>query len=148
MSTGRQIKTTVMRKMTILLLLLIPINVFAPENRCLYVERGESINPYERIWQAVCLTESNNDPLAYNPEEESYGVSQIRQIRLTHFKAISGINYTLTDMYSPEKSKVVFMYFAVRIGAKNTDKIIQDWNGSGAMTLEYLKNVKSKLATL
>jgi hypothetical protein len=116
-------------KLILIFLLLIPLRLFAPGLNELVILRPEPINPYEAIWKAVCKVESNNNPYALNYFEGSFGIAQIRQCRLKHFKAISGINYTLTDMYSPEKSKIVFMAYAERIGANNPERICREWNG-------------------
>ena len=109
------------------------------------------INPYENIWNAVCTVESRNDPLAVGDKHLkifSYGISQIRQIRLDDYYLRTGIRYTLEDCFNVSVSKEIFMYYAERIGPYNLDKIIRSWNGSGPKTYTYLKLVKDKLKNI
>jgi hypothetical protein len=138
-------KILIMKTLLLIFFLFLSLRLFAPEYKSLFIAKDNSIKPFEAIWKAVCKIESENNPLKLNILEGAYGIAQIRQIRLTHFKAISGINYSLTDMYSPEKSRAVFMVFAERIGPYNQDRIIRNWNGSGKQTYEYLKRVKNEL---
>lgn len=117
----------------------------SPERKELYIEKAFGINPYENIWRAVCLVESGNDPKAYNPKENAVGISQIRQIRINDYNKRTGKSYKLKDMYDPDKSKEVFLYYAVKIGEDNPEKIIKSWNGSGKQTYQYLAKVKKHL---
>jgi hypothetical protein len=91
--------------------------VKAPTMVSLYAERGVIINPYEDIWQAVCMEESNMDPNAYNPLEEATGISQIRPIRLEEYNKLTGKNYTMKDMFNPLISKEIFMFYASSYGS-------------------------------
>lgn len=119
----------------IALTFLILINftlLFAPAEKCLYIQGGEVINPYEIIWQAVCEVESGGDTKAVGDKhlkDYSYGIAQIRKSRLDDFKKRTGINYSLVDMYCPKKSKSVWMYYADEIGPYDYERICREWNG-------------------
>jgi hypothetical protein len=116
-----------------------------PPHQELPIVRTEPINPFETIWKAVCKVESDNNPFALNYEEGAFGIAQIRQCRLNDFNAIYGTHYKLIDMYSPERSKSVFMHYAKELGINNRDRIIRNWNGSGPLTYIYLEKVKKYL---
>ena len=58
-----------MKKMTTtLILVLFSLPVFAPVDKVIDVVQGDAINPYEKIWEAVCEVESAQNPLAYHME--------------------------------------------------------------------------------
>ena len=142
-------KLIVMKIMTTLILFLaLTFRAYGPENRCLYIETPAKIQPYEAIWKAICLFESNNDPYAYHMEADGWpavGIAQIRWCRLKSYNELTGHKYQMRDMYDPQKSKQVFMYFANEIGPYDLDRIVRNWNGSGPLTYKYLKQIKNLL---
>jgi hypothetical protein len=92
------------------------------------------------------MVESNNNENAYNSKENAVGLIQIRQIRIADYNRKTGRGYKLKEMYDPIKSKSVFMYYAVEIGADNPEKIIRCWNGGDRgmkkrSTIAYYKKV-------
>jgi hypothetical protein len=120
----------------------------APPNQVIYIARQELINPYEKIWKAICIYESSNNPLAIGDKHlknYSYGIAQIREERLKDYYNKTGIYYTEKDMFDINKSKTVFLYYASEIGFYDKDRIIRNWNGSGRKTYIYLKKVKQLL---
>ena len=127
--------------------------LFAPAEKCLYIQRGEAINPYEVIWEATIKVESSGNPLAYHLEENGFpsvGIAQVQQSRLDDFNKRTGVNYSLTDMYQPELAKRVFLYYASEFHPSNTEAISRSWNGgnngmSKKSTLNYYRLIKSKL---
>ena len=102
----------------------------------------QPLNNYEAIWQAVCQVESNCNPWAVNYEKGGFscGISQIRQCRIDHYNQLSTNCVQLDDVFDPEISKEIFMFFAHRIG--NEDKLIKAWNGAGEQTYHYLSKVR------
>lgn len=123
----------------------------APPYQVIYIERPEAAKPYEKIWKAICTYESSNNPKAIGDKhlkKHSYGISQIREERLTDYFKKTGIHYTTKEMFSPEKSKEVFLFYASEIGPYEKDRIIRNWNGSGKKTYQYLKKVKNVLLSL
>ena len=131
-----------------ILLILITLICHAPEYRCLWIGRPEPIQPYEKIWLAICQVESENDPHAYHMEADGWpavGIAQIRWIRLREYNKATGHQYQMKDMYDVKKSKQVFMYYASKLD--DPDLIIRRWNGSGKSTYSYLKKVKTYFAT-
>jgi hypothetical protein len=127
------------------IMIMVPLVAIAPPEDLLNIIESKPINPFEKIWTAVCDVESEFDSLAYNPLEEATGIAQIRPCKLFDYNYSTGANYALNDCYSPQISKQIFMYFADQIGPYELDKIVMRWNGSGPMTLDYLKRVKEKL---
>jgi hypothetical protein len=121
------------------------LSLYAPSPKYFLVVESNGTNPFEKIYWGVNEVESKQDSLAYNPLEEAVGKSQIRPIRLEDYNRRTGNSYRLVDMYNPEISRKVFMYYASQIGPYDKEKIIRDWNGSGSMTYTYLDSVKSKV---
>lgn len=91
---------------------------------------------------AIGKVECNFDTLAYNPKEQACGYFQIRPIRVKDYNERTRSNYTLEDMFDYYKAEKVFLYFAMLLGPYDLERIARNWNGSGPMTYEYLKNVK------
>lgn len=143
-----------MKKMIIILFLcLTTVILTAPPSGSLIIFEAESIKPYEKIWKAVCKIESSGNPLAYHMEDNGFasiGIVQIQGSRINDFKAISGINYSLMDMYSPDKAKRVFMWYASEINPNNPEMISRLWNGgpsgmSKKSTIKYWKLIQKVL---
>jgi len=132
----------------ILILISFTILLKAPNDNALIVISGKKIMPYESLFKAIVKVESGGDVFAIgdkNLKRKSYGVAQIRQIRLDHYFDLTGIRYNERDMFDYGKSKEVFMYFADRIGPYDFERIIRNWNGKWSLTDDYYKKVKSKL---
>jgi hypothetical protein len=123
---------------------------FCPNIKTIYIATSSPIinkpiyiSTYEPLIKAIFKYESHNDTLAYNPNEEAYGGLQIRPCRLNHFNKLTGLNYTLIDMYNFDKAKEVFLYFATHNGRgrlvknKSYEQVAKNWNGSGIMTIKY-----------
>lgn len=87
------------------------------------------VNPYEILWEAVCVVESHNNPLAYNSAEKAFGIAQIRPIFLKEYENQTGIHYDPKDCFDVVVSKKVFMHFAAQIGHHNPEKIMRNYNG-------------------
>jgi hypothetical protein len=129
----------------VFLLWLFHLVAAAPEMKCLYVEQGTAICPYESIWLAVCMEESRLDSTVCNPKDPnggSYGIAEIGKKRLGEYNKLTKHFYTIKDLYTVKVSKEIFMYYACRIGWRDSDKIIRRWNGSGPKTYAYLKRVR------
>ena len=129
----------------VLTLLLICRSLPAPGLKELIILKPESINPYNRIFDAICKIESNNNPLAFCIDINglsSVGIAQIQNSRIIDFNRHTGNNYSLNDMYSPELSKVVFMHFASRINHNDIERVCKKWNGTVAMTEIYWNKIK------
>lgn len=120
-----------MKKMTTLILFLIlTLQSYCPLCiEVLYVVAPVKIQPYELIWNATCMLESNKNPLAYNKKEKAVGLSQIRQVRLNDYNRQTGKNYKLSDMFDPAKNKEVFMFYAAKHNYTEIEIISRCWNG-------------------
>jgi len=141
-------KKSVCLSVLFLILWLYHLPAKAPEWRhVIMFDYPHMVNPYERIWIAVCMEESRMNPMAYNPMEDAVGISQIRPIRLEEYNRLTGKTYELWEMYDVRKSREVFMYYATKIGYRDWELIIRKWNGSGPMTYSYLGRVKKYLNT-
>lgn len=88
--------------------------------------------------------ESKGDSLAYNPIEQAYGIMQIRPVRLLDYNLRTGSSYKMRDCYSPEVSKKIFMYYAVKHNPDEILAICRDWNGASEKN-KYYQKVKAKL---
>jgi hypothetical protein len=129
---------------SILLLLLISSQLYAPEisNESVYILKDEAIQPFEKLWKAICIVESSNNPSAINEKEQAYGIAQIRQCRIDHFNKLTGKNYDLQDCLNSRIAKEIFMRFATKLDLEMTAR---NWNGRGKMTLIYWEKVKKYL---
>jgi hypothetical protein len=122
--------------------------MFAPEDRAVYISEPIAFNPYQRICDAVWKVESNFDATAIGDKhlkQWSYGIGQIRQERLDDFNKATESHYTLKDLFNPEISKTIFMFYAHQYGPYKIDDMIRSWNGSGPKTYEYLAKVKKHI---
>ena len=105
---------------------------YAPEHRDMVIVKDAPIQPYESVWKAVCYVESRHNAYAIgdlNLKNWSYGVAQIRQSRLDDYNRQSGNYLVLADMYSIEKSKQVFMWYASQYRPDQIEQISRCWNG-------------------
>jgi hypothetical protein len=143
-----------MKKMiTTIFIILFSIKAFCPINRVLYIERSEPVRPYEKIWNATCSVESMFNPYAIgdlNLRYKSYGIVQIRQSRLDDYYLKTGIRYTITDMFDPDISKEIFMYYAIQYHPLQLEYIARSWNGGNKgihkkSTINYWKKIKRYL---
>ena len=116
--------------------------VYAPVREVLYIEYSIPVQPYDKLWEAVCMVESENNPSAFNEEEDATGVAQVRPVRLRDFNDRTGKEYTMEDMYNTTISKEVFMYYAAQFNYSDTEIIAKRWNGSGIKTIAYWDRVK------
>jgi len=136
-----------------LILLLFTRVLLAPALNCLYIPEAEKINPYEAIWEATCKVESSNNPLAYHMERNGFasiGIVQIQSSRIIDFNARTGLNFTLVDMYQPNKAKIVFMHYASENNPNDMERISRLWNGgpdgmNKKSTLKYYHKILSEL---
>lgn len=133
-----------MKQTLLFTLLMLGLNVYAPENRGLYVLRAYAVNIYEPLIRAVVMVESNGDLWALNVKEQATGAFQIRPVRLAHFNKLTGKRYVMPDMFNYTKAREVFLYFAVWYD-RDFEVIARNWNGSGSMTDDYWNRVKDKL---
>lgn len=115
-----------MKKLLTILFLFITLEALCPPDGIMKIPTASPVMPYERLYQAVCQVESGNNPFAVNEKEHSYGISQIRQIRLDHYAKLTGKVYTLQDCFDKEVSKEIFMTFAQMI--KDEERICKSWN--------------------
>lgn len=133
-----------MRKLILFGILLFGnIMLFAPAPYEVRLFVSEPIQPYERLWEAVCFVESSFNPLAVNESEQAYGISQIRQIKLDWYEKQTGIRYTLQDCFDKDISKSIFIYHMEQF----SDPVlaVKRWNGSGRLTEIYYSKIQNYL---
>lgn len=138
-----------MKKATLILILTgLFFQVTAPPPGYLIIAVSDPINPYERLWEATCKIESNNDPYAVGDthlDNYSFGIVQIRQIRLDDYNMRAGQSYLLQDVFDTTISKQIWMYYATKFHPSDYEQISKCWNGSGVMTEEYWEKIKKQL---
>jgi hypothetical protein len=125
--------------------LLAGLSVFAPGTNSFIIAESTGINPFSDLMYATAMVETMGNPSAYNEFENAVGIFQIRQIKIDEYNKRTGSNYVLTDMYDPQLSEKVYLYFASRTGPYKQEKIAKAWNGSGPMTELYWKRIKEYL---
>jgi len=124
---------------------LLALRVSAPDLKVFYITFSKPVNAYDRLVNAVVMTESAGDTLAYNHLEDAVGAFQIRPIRLLDYYQRTGINYKIEECYNFNISKEIFLYYARLTGYPDYETIARNWNGSGKSTLDYWKKVKANL---
>jgi hypothetical protein len=126
-----------MRKLLIITVLsFVCANLPSTGYKSLFVLRAERINPYEKLWTAICKIESNNNPLAYCIDvngKPSIGVAQIQESKLIDFNKATGKRYNHSDCFNPVISREIFMHFA----SGNYKRCAKAWNGKGKLTEVY-----------
>ena len=126
-----------MKKLLIVIILFfVWINLPSTGYKTFYIDRVESINPYKKLWSAVCQIESSNNPLAFSIDvngKPSIGIAQIQESRLKDFNKATGKKYIHSDCFNPDISKEIFMYYA----SGDYEHCAKSWNGSGKMTEVY-----------
>jgi hypothetical protein len=142
-----------MKMKIVIILLALTFRAYAPEHRSLVIMENAPIQPYQAVWEAVCYVESRHNAYAIgdlNLKHWSYGIAQIRQSRLDDYNRQSGNHFTLTDMYSIEKSKQVFMFYASQYRPDQVETISRCWNGGDrgmqkSSTKPYYLKIKNAL---
>ena len=129
----------------ILSFLLAGLRVAAPESNLFIIAESPGVQPFSGLMYATAMVETMGNTLAYNEFENAVGIFQIRQVRIDDYNRRTGRNYCLEDMYDPQLSEKVFLYFASLAGPYKFEKIAKAWNGSGPMTELYWKRIKEYL---
>lgn len=129
----------------LLFFLILSLKASAPDLNYRAILVSVSINPFEKLVDAIVKVESSGDNYAFNCEEEAIGAFQIRPIRLEDYNQRTGKNYDEKDLYNYEISKEIFLYYANKFSFNDYESIARNWNGSGKLTLEYWAKVKSNL---
>jgi len=130
----------------LLILMILSAIIYAPGDRSIILERPAEINPYTGIWEAVCWVESRHNAAAINPDEQAYGIAQIRQCKLNDYNQAWGSDHDITDCLDPELSRKIFMWHCAQYD--NQDEAVRRWNGSGPATYEYLAMVRSRMLSV
>jgi len=135
---------------TVLALITISLRSFAPGNQVMFICAGDVAHPFEALWQAVCAVESSGNSKAYNELGNAVGIAQIRQIRLDDYNHRAGKSYKLDQMYDPDKSKEVFLYYASTLKTMSFEVVCRLWNGgprgmSKEQTLIYFSKIQKHL---
>lgn len=134
------------KKILLITVLLVFVRLaFAPVPESFTVLYSTPVDPYKELIYAIGMAETKCDTLAYNPVEKAVGYFQIRPIRVEDYNKRTGSNYKPEDMYNYKTAEKVFLYYAVKIGPYNFEKIARNWNGSGIRTYYYWNKVKQYL---
>lgn len=129
-----------MKKMIIVIMFFsLFTSLAAPPAQSIVIIMPEVINPYETIWTAVCKIESGFNPMAYNPTEHAFGISQIRDIRLNDYNTRTGKKVPLKSLFDVKTSKEIFMYYISQIDYRDIKAMAICWNGVSKRNLYYGK---------
>ncbi|MGC1389640.1 MAG: hypothetical protein WA816_01250 [Bacteroidales bacterium] len=138
-------KSIIKKIVSITLLLILALKVFAPTSESMILVRTTPVEPYKSLIRAIGMVETQYDTLAYNPLEEAVGYFQIRPIRLADYNNRTGSEYSMNDLFNYKISEKIFLFYAVVIGPYNLERIAKTWNGSGKSTILYWDEVKKFL---
>jgi hypothetical protein len=141
----RAMNTNVKKIVAFAFFLTLGLKAFSPAYKSLAVIRYPPIEPFSRLTYAVGMVETKCNPLAFNPLEEAAGFLQIRPIRLIDYNQRTGSKYKMDDLFNPEISEKIFLYYAAEFGPYNFEWIARTWNGSGKNTIQYWEQVKKFL---
>ena len=128
------------------ILILFTLQLKAPADGRVVIIKDDPVRPYERASKAVDIVETNCDPFAIGDttlQSWSYGIKQIRQIKLDWYNDRTGNQYTLKDCFDVSVSNEIFMYHMMQYNDINL--AIRRWNGSGKKTYKYLAKVSKHL---
>ena len=136
-----------LRKIIFVTFLFLPLSfrLSAPNRESVIILYSQPVEPYKKLIRAIGIVETKEDTLAYNPIEEAAGYFQIRPIRLEDYNKRTGSNYKMRDLFNYEISEKIFLYYAVKIGPYNFERIARNWNGSGPRTYYYWNKIKKHL---
>ena len=129
----------------VFLFLTFAFQAVAPDSNGFIVFESPAVNPYRDLMYAIGMVETEGNIMAYNDIENAVGIFQIRQVRIDDYNRRTGSNYALADMFDPELSEKVFLYFASKYKPYELEKIAKAWNGSGPRTEYYWKRIKEYL---
>jgi len=140
-----------MKKLILIMLLFCQVLSAPPGYQVPVILQTEPLNNLEAIWQAVCIVESSNDPLAYCIDVNglpSVGISQVQASRVDEYNREANDTIKHSDCFNPIISKKVFDHYAKKYN--NTEQIIRCWNGgprgmSKIATIAYFEKVKKYL---
>lgn len=132
-------------KTLLIILLFLPLTLYAPESHEAIVFQSSGVNPYESLFHATTIVESSKNPLVINYDEMAYGLVQIRQVKLDDFNKQSGKHYSLEDCLDPGIAREIYMHFASKYGPMDLEIIARAWNGSGPMTDRYWTKIQKEL---
>ena len=135
------------RRILIIAFLVICAKMLAPGTGEATILRDESIAPYQKLWEAICLVESHNNTTALNRKEMAFGVAQIRECRLRDYVKRTGKQLILKDCYDYKTSKSIFMFYASKYQPDDILGISRMWNGRSKANRYYAK-VKQQLNTI
>lgn len=141
------------RMATIILTILVSTVLSAPPSSSVVIFESPGINPYEALYKAICQVESSGNPNAIgdkNLKNYSYGIAQIRQTRLDDYYQLTGIKYSVYEMFDTTKSRKVFMYYCSLFRPDQIEAISRSWNaGPGWQKVKsskkYYLKIKAKL---
>lgn len=134
-----------MKACLIILFALLSATLAAPPSGELVIIRTEAINPYTKIWEAVCQIESGNNPFAYNPIESASGIAQIRDMRLIEYNARFKKCVSQNSLFDPETSKSIFMSGIGKYNPSDIKAIAVYWNGKST-TNKYYQRLKRAIS--
>jgi hypothetical protein len=111
-----------------------------------YIPETEAIMPFH----ATCAVESGFNPYAIGDKQlkkHSFGIVQIRESRLKDYNKKNGMHYTIKDLFNPEISKKIFMYYCQ---SPDLEVVARSWNGGekgwqNKKTIKYWKLIQSNL---
>lgn len=135
-----------MKTIIIVILLLISIKLTTPGiKKEIIIIAGKAISEIDELWRAVCYVETRFNPLTWVIDINglpSVGISCIQQSRIDHYNQLTGKSYTFNDCLDENISKEIFVYFA---RGKTIEQAARSWNGSGVMTDDYWRKIRSAL---
>ena len=127
-----------------LIVLMISKQLFAPSATYMIIDKIEPLNPFEKLFNAVCKVESNNDSLAFVIDINglpSVGIVQIQQCRIDDYNKHTGNHYDLIDCFSQRLSKKIFLFYC----QGDYESIAKHWNGKGPLTDIYWMKINKIL---
>jgi hypothetical protein len=134
-------------KKILLMCILAAVGVagYAPLTKYITIVKEPPIEPLEALFKAQVMIESSGNTRALNVKEQSYGILQIRAIRLEDYARRTGKRYKLTDCYDPKISKEIWQFYASKFHPYDYESITKAWNcNSQAYWIKVKQQLKTK----
>ena len=140
-----------MRLILAIAFFLLSINLLAPDDNSVIIPVPMEINPWQDLWQATCIVESENNPFKINFLEGAYGIVQIRQCKLDDFNKATSKKYSISTVLSESVSREIFMHHCS--DCNSNEEAARKWNGgpkgmTKPQTKDYWKRIRIVLENI
>ena len=126
-------------------LFFLSIDLLAPDDNSVIIPVPIEINPWQDLWEATCMVESENNPSKINFLEGAYGIVQIRKCKLDDFNKATSKKYSISTVLSESVSREILMHHCSE--CNSIEEAARKWNGgpkgmTKPQTKDYWKRIR------